>query len=182
MLVHIKGVDETPEEATFLIENSAGQKGKIGSSLEEVKDLMEAIDSDRVGWCYDTCHGHAAGYEHGSSNLEYRNSKQIQNSKTETDSRTSNLADGTSNVLEEIENLDLLESLKVIHVNDSRDTFDSGRDRHDNLGEGNIPDEDLKVFLNDTRIKDIPLILEVPGFDKKGPDAKNVSILKSWIS
>lgn len=156
-------LDETPEEAIFLIENSAGQKGKLSSDLAEIRDLIEAVDSPRLRWCFDTCHAHAAGYDLGTRDKEQE---------------TSN----NKHVLDKIEELGLLESLAVIHVNDSRDLFDSGRDRHENLGEGEIDSQSFQTFLTDARIRSIPLILEVPGFDKKGPDAKNVNILKTWIN
>ena len=76
----------------------------------------------------------------------------------------------------------LWETLKVIHLNDSRDPFDSGRDRHDNIGKGNIGEEKLKRFLNNDKFLQIPLILEVPGFDGNGPDKENIDIVKNLIS
>ena len=153
-----KLLDATPADSTFLIENSAGQKGKLCSDLEEIRWLFDTVQGgERLGWCFDTCHAHAAGYSLG----------------TEPRSLTGKLA------LEEIERLQLWDLLKCIHVNDSRDDFDSGRDRHANLGEGNIPTEDLEYFVNHERVVPIPLILEVPGLDKKGPDAPNVEYLKN---
>lgn len=149
----------TPDDSTFLIENSAGQSGKLCSDLAEIKWLLErvAIGSSRLGWCFDTCHGHAAGYSLGK----------------EPRSLAGKL------LIEEITKYSLWDTLKCIHVNDSKDTFDSGRDRHENLGEGNIPTEDLRYFLNYEKVKEIPLLLEVPGFEGTGPDAKNVTYLKS---
>jgi len=136
---------KTPEDSTFIIENSAGQNGKIASDLSEVRWLMDQLKSDRVSWCFDTCHGFAAG----------------------------KALSGKDSVINEIEELGLLDTLACIHVNDSRDPFDSGRDRHANIGEGEIGLDILKEFLNDPRIKDIPLITEVPG-EGDGPNAENV--------
>jgi deoxyribonuclease IV len=138
-------LEKTPEDSRFIIENSAGQNGKIASDLSEVRWLMDQLKSDRVSWCFDTCHGFAAG----------------------------KLLSGKDSVINEIEELGLLDALACIHVNDSRDPFDSGRDRHANIGEGEIGLDILKEFLNDPRIKDIPLITEVPG-DGDGPNAENV--------
>lgn len=158
-------LESTPDDATFLIENSAGQKGKLSSDLAEIKDLLDAVNSPRLQWCFDTCHAHAAGYALGPG----ENLDQVQD------------GNNSKAVLDIIEEHKLLESLRVIHVNDSRDAFASGRDRHDNLGEGEIETQAFKSFVNDPRIESIPLVLEVPGFDKKGPDAKNLDILKSWL-
>lgn len=162
---------ETPDDSTFLIENSAGQKGKLCSDLGEIRWLLDRVaekmslkkgfgpgGSTRLGWCFDTCHAHAAGYAMGNQAHSLLG----------------------KNAIEEIEKYDLWKTLKCIHVNDSRDDFDSGRDRHANFGEGNIPQEDFEYFLNYDKVLEIPLLTEVPGFDKKGPDAKNISILKSY--
>jgi len=159
---------ETPEESVFLIENSAGQNGKIASDLEEIAELMRMVDNPRLAWCLDTCHAHAAGYrlveggEIGSGQAE--------------------LFGGKEKILvAEIEKLGLWERLACVHVNESRDTFGSGRDRHANLGDGEIGDDSLREFLAVEELESLPLILEVPGFDKKGPDKENVLLLKKLI-
>ena len=150
-------LETTPEDSTFLIENSAGQNGKIGSKMEEIVSLLEAVEKagsfvskKRLGWCFDTCHGFAAGYDLAS-------------------------------VVPELQKLGLLKTLRCIHVNDSRDPFASGRDRHDNIGDGQIPAPALRSFLNQPAILQIPLILEVPGLEKTGPDAENVLRLKKLV-
>ena len=144
-------LDKTPINSTFLIENSAGQNGKIASELQEIRWLLDSVGSPRLGWCMDTCHAYANGFE-------------LRNKETSTQ----------KNIFTEIDNLGLWDSLKVIHVNDSRDPFDSGRDRHANIGDGEIGNEVLASFLSHPKIKKLPLILEVPGLDGNGPDAENV--------
>ena len=151
---------ETPDESTFLIENSAGQKGKVCSDLSEIKWLLDQVKSPRLGWCFDTCHGFAAGYYMGSNPPTLTNH-------------------GNGSLLEEISRLNLWESLKCIHVNDSKGEFDSGLDRHENLGDGKIEREDLKHFLQHKQVKPIPLLLEVPGIAGDGPDAENVKRLRA---
>lgn len=154
-----KVLDQTPADSTLLIENSAGQKGKLHSNLEEIKwtldQLAEYVTSGRLGWCFDTCHAHAAGYQLGEQK--------------------------TNSAIETINKLSLWSTLKCIHVNDSRDDFDSGRDRHANIGDGQIPKEDLKYFLNFQKVTDIPLVTEVPGLDGKGPDKENVERIRKLI-
>ncbi len=194
-----KIVDGSPEGSKLLIENSAGQKGKIASELEEVKDLLGAVDSEKLGWCVDTCHCHAAGYCLGKKGeILWRSGASHRTRHAQDDTLAlASLASASNSrgqmnmfggerekskmLVEEIEKLGLWESLELVHVNGSRDGFGSGRDRHANLGEGEIADEDMREFVNHEKVKKIPLVLEVPGFEKKGPDRKNVEILKSWL-
>ncbi len=142
---------DAPADSTLLIENAAGQNGKIGSDLGEIQWLIENLADKRVGWCCDTCHAWAAGIP-------------------------------LTDLANQMEDAHLVESLKCIHVNDSRDPFASGRDRHANLGEGSISSEDFTTFLCDSRVVTKPLVLEVPGEDKQGPDAVNVERLKALLS
>lgn len=143
-----KILEKTPESSTFLMENSAGQNGKIASDLTELRWLLDAVNSPRLGWCLDTCHAFAAGHD---------------------------LMELPAKLTE----LDLWTTLKVIHVNDSRDPFASGRDRHANMGEGLIPAKQFKSFLNIPEVLSIPLITEAPGFDGEGPDEKNITRIKA---
>jgi len=151
----------TPTDSTFLIENSAGQQGKLCSELADIKWLFEQVNSDRLGWCFDTCHGFAAGYSLGEM---------------------VGLSSKPQTAAETITELDLWSKLKLVHVNDSRDPFDSGRDRHANLGEGQIPAADLAYFLSQAVPATVPLILEVPGLDGEGPDAENIQRLTTICS
>lgn len=171
-------LSQAPTGATFLIENSAGQNGKLNSDLAEIRWLLDQVNSSQLGWCFDTCHAHAAGYSLGKEvKVKAGQDALLVNETTEKEAKNVR----TETALEAISRLDMWSSLKVIHVNDSRDEFGSGRDRHANLGEGIIYQSDLKYFLNREEVKDIPLVLEVPGIDKKGPDAENVERLKGMI-
>lgn len=154
---------KTPQDSTLLLENSAGQKGKIASDLTEIKWLFDKINSKRVGWCVDTCHAFAAGYPLVGS------SKYTQNSTKD-------------DLVTVIKDLDLLNSLRCLHVNDSKTKFGSGNDRHANIGEGLIPQSDFKQFLNNQLLTDIPIITEVPGLDGKGPDKENIKRIKHLLS
>jgi deoxyribonuclease-4 len=75
-----------------------------------------------------------------------------------------------------------LNRLEVIHLNDSRDPFASLRDRHDNIGEGQVGIQVFKNILNNPKTKHLSFIIETPGFDDKGPDKKNLDILKNFIT
>ena len=138
-------------QTKFLIENSAGQKGKLCSQFSEISLLLRTINDSRLGWCYDTCHGWGAGISFGKS---------LENT---------------------LQQFDLVKSLVCLHVNDSKGAFGGGLDRHENLGEGKIGLKELEKFVNYPAFKNLPLIIETPGFDGQGPDKKNLDILKSLV-
>lgn len=141
----------TPEETHFIMENSGTRK--IGLLLREIGELVGRVKSPRFKVCLDTCHLFTAGY----------------------DIRTRKALDL---FLEEFDDVVGLERLELWHVNDSRDPFGSYRDRHENIGEGEIGPAAFRTLATHPKIKKLPLILEVPGFDGEGPDKKNVEILK----
>ncbi len=149
-----KVIEQTPEDTVFIAENAGTRK--IGTTLEELGNIVRDVNHERLKICLDTCHLHAAGYDL-SSRKKF------------------------DEFFLEFDKIIGLEKLEVIHVNDSRDPFGSNRDRHENIGEGQISSEVFKSLVNSPITKDIPLILEVPGFDKKGPDKKNLDIFKSYI-
>jgi deoxyribonuclease-4 len=79
---------------------------------------------------------------------------------------------------EEMEKLPFLDRVELIHLNDSRDPFGSGRDRHENIGQGQIGLENFRMIVNHPKLKHLPFILEVPGFADRGPDEQNIQIIK----
>lgn len=148
----------TPTDSVLLIENSAGQKGKVNSDLAEIRWLLDQVDSPRLGWCLDTCHAFSAGYGF-------------------TPDQT-----GQELLSQAIAKYKLWPSLKMIHVNESKGRLGGGIDRHANLGEGLITDSGLKRFLGEPEVQSIPLILEVPGRDGNGPDKPNLDRLKALVN
>lgn len=154
-------IDEADSSVPLLIENSAGQNGKLCSQLDEIRQLIDAVDrGNKLGWCYDTCHGWAAGF---------------------TATGYSEPEKESMDLFAEIEENKLWDSLRVIHVNDSRDPFHSGRDRHANIGEGTIPTEEMQAIMNHEKLREVPLILEVPGQDNNGPDAVNIERVRQLL-
>jgi deoxyribonuclease-4 len=156
---HLRQVMEraNPTSARLLIENNAGMGGCVGARFEELRAMMDAVGDPRIGVCFDTCHAFASGY----------------------DERTPEAASAT---LDEWERVVGLEKLEVVHCNDSQTGLGSNRDRHANIGHGEIGEEGFRALLHDPRLSDVPFILEVPGFDGKGPDAANLEILRRLAS
>lgn len=165
-----KVLEASPDNCHFLMENAAGQQGKIGDDFEELRWLLDQLQDSRMGWCLDTCHAFASGYSLGRDH-----------SRITAKALGKNEAARAGSAQEVISDLNLWDTLHCVHVNDSRDPFGSGRDRHENLGEGLIPEADLQYFLNLPELSNVPLILEVPGEHNEGPDAANIHRLQALV-
>lgn len=146
----IDAAAEQDSQTPFLIENSAGQKGKLCSDLNEVRWLLDRVDRPNLGWCYDTCHGWAAGY-----------------SATQP-------ADHDHDLFATLDALNLWTGLRCVHMNDSRDPFASGRDRHANIHDGTLTTQEWQALTQHPKFSQVPVITEVPGLDGNGPDAENI--------
>lgn len=146
----------SPGDSYLILENTAGAGGTIGRDFKEIAAIFKGVDSPRLKLCLDTQHIFAAGF----------------------DIRTS---EGIEGMIGDLEKQVGLDQLIVIHCNDSKTEFNLGRDRHENIGEGLIGKEAFKVILNHPKLQHLPFILEVPGFEGTGPDAKNIKILESLV-
>ena len=143
-------------EVQLILETSAGAGGNIGGQFNQLGELLKAVNDPRAKICLDIQHVFAAGYEiHTKIGLEM--------------------------AIEEFDREIGLENLVVVHVNDSKTEFSSGKDRHDNIGAGAIGSDGFGQLLQHPVFKNLPLILEVPGFENTGPDVKNLSILRSLV-
>ena len=142
-----------PQHTRLLIENNAGTGGCVGARFEEIRAMIDAVGDDRVRSCFDTCHAFASGYD----------------LRTEADARR---------VIDDWDRVVGLDRLDAIHCNDSMTGLGSNRDRHQNIGLGEIGEEGFRALLHDPRLDKLPFILEVPGFEGLGPDAANVAILR----
>ena len=155
----IKILDETPTNTKLALENMAGQGGVIGATFEELGMLLDGVDSDRLGVCFDTCHAFAAGYD-------------ISNSE------------GVDSTMIEFDAAIGFEKLLVVHANDSLMELGGNRDRHENIGQGFIGDDGFKAILGHSAFAEVPFLLEVPGYPTddsekgNGPDLQNVNHLK----
>ncbi|NPA52886.1 MAG: deoxyribonuclease IV [Aquificae bacterium] len=128
---------KTQTKTVFLLETLAGQKGEIGKTTQELKELLEAVPDQRAGICIDTCHIFSAGYR-------------------------INTEEGFDAYKTELEALIGLDRVKLIHCNDSKTPFNSRKDRHQHIGEGYIGIKGFEIFLNDSYLGKLPYIIETP--------------------
>jgi len=147
-------LSNSPQDVWLVIENSAGMGNHIGSKFVEIGRIMEAVDDPRMKVCLDTQHCFAAGYDMVTP-------------------------EGIEKAMEEFDREIGLTNLVAVHANDSKPPFASGVDRHENLGEGQMGLDAFVAIMSHPAFRDVPFILEVPGFDNKGPDKQNMETLRS---
>ena len=138
-------------DVTIALETMAGKGSEIGTSFEFFRSFLERFPlSSRIGICLDTCHIHDAGYD---------------------------LSDPEA-ILDEFDRLIGLNRLKAVHLNDSKNPRGARKDRHENLGYGEIGFARLNAFAHCKRLENIPIILETPYHNEKPPYAKEISLLR----
>ncbi|MBN1162942.1 MAG: deoxyribonuclease IV [Candidatus Krumholzibacteriota bacterium] len=138
----------------ILLENTSGQGNYLGHSFEQLARMREMVEEkSRVGFCFDTCHGFAAGYDLTSRRAYEETFRAFDRALS-------------------------LENLKAFHLNDSKTGLGSRKDRHTHIGKGELGLEPFRLLVNDPRFEKIPMVLETP----KGPDLKedieNLSVLR----
>ena len=120
---------------TVLLETMAGKGSEVGGRFEELKAIIDAVGSDHVGVCMDTCHVYDAGYD---------------------------IVSDLDGVLAEFDRVVGLDRLKVLHINDSKNPFASHKDRHECIGQGSLGVGTFANIVNHPILKDKPMILETP--------------------
>ena len=141
------------EVTWILLENSAGAGGTIGRSVDELAVLVDRLNRHpRLGICLDSCHLWVSG-------VDVTDTAALDELVAEVDGRMG------------------LDRLRCLHVNDAQAGLGSNRDRHANVGEGELG-EGLGAFLSHPRLQGLPMILEVPGPDGHGPDANEIAKLR----
>ncbi|MGH2916173.1 MAG: deoxyribonuclease IV [Solirubrobacteraceae bacterium] len=132
------------------LENTAGAGGTLGRSFAELAALIDAAGGDaRLGVCMDSCHLLASGY----------------------DIRTSS---GLSTTIDEFHRAVGIARLGSLHLNDSQTPLGSNRDRHANIGEGELGERGCSAFLSEPRFEGLAVVLETPGRDRQGPTREEV--------
>ena len=120
---------------TVLLETMAGKGSEVGGRFEELKLILDAVGSNRVGVCLDTCHVYDGGYD---------------------------IVNNLDGVLSEFDRVIGLDRLKALHLNDSKNPFGSHKDRHECIGRGSLGLDAFKAVLNHPALKGLPMILETP--------------------
>ena len=146
-------LSQAPEGPCLVLENMAGMGQHIGAKFEDIGRILKAVDSPRLKVCLDTQHSFAAGYDLTTK-------------------------PGIEAMIDEFDREVGVSNLFAVHANDSKRPCGSGVDRHDNIGEGFIGEEGFAAIMGNPAFQDVPFLLEVPGFEGKGPDRQNIDILK----
>lgn len=151
-------IEKAPKSPKILLETMAGQGSTIGSTFEELGQIVDfAHHKKNIGFCLDTCHIFAAGYD----------------IRTPTHYTA---------VMRQWETILGFKNLQAIHLNDSAKKLGSRVDRHEHIGSGNLGIESFELLMNDMRLWDIPKILETPKDTEFADDQKNIKKLIETLS
>lgn len=146
---------DTPDDVTLLMETTAGQGTVLNSRFEELANIIELCKGHkRLAVCLDTCHVFSAGY----------------------DLRTPETYAAT---FEQFDKTVGMDRLKVVHCNDSKNPFDSRKDRHEHVGVGTLGAVAFQCLVNDPRMELVPILVETP--EAETEHATNVQKLWNWI-
>lgn len=140
-----------PEQTTtVLLETMAGKGSEVGSRFEELRAIIDRIRLDeKIGVCLDTCHVYDAGYD---------------------------IVHDLDGVLEEFDAIIGINRLKAIHINDSKNPFESHKDRHETIGGGSIGLEAFERIINHPQLRKLPFYLETP--NEVDGYAREIALLK----
>jgi deoxyribonuclease IV len=146
-----------PPPVSVLLENTAGMGSSIGHTFEQLAAILDGIsDADRVGFCLDTCHLFAAGYDISTE-------------------------PGYSQTLHLWKRLIGILKIRAFHLNDCRKSLGCRVDRHTHIGQGCIGLEAFRCLVNDGRFRSIPKILETPKDETLAEDIMNLATLRSLL-
>ena len=139
-------------DVKIAIETMAGKGSEIGTCFEDVKKILDTCKyPERLGVCLDTCHVHDAGYN----------------------------VNEPDELLAEFDRIIGLDRLLVVHLNDSKNIRGAHKDRHENLGYGEIGFEALCKIANHPLLRNIPKILETPYINEKAPYSDEIRMLRA---
>ena len=146
---------EDDSEVLIALETMAGKGGEIGRTFEELRIIYDGVQKkDRLRVCFDTCHVHDAGYD---------------------------LVHDYEGVFQKFDEVIGLSQIAVFHINDSMNPCGAHKDRHANIGKGEIGFETLYKVVHDPRFLGIPKILETPYLCAEGEEKKTIPPYKEEI-
>ena len=150
----VKGLDivnEDNDDLIIALETMSGKGTEVGITFEEIAKILSKVKKpEMLGVCLDTCHIHDAGYD----------------------------MDNFDKILEQFDKVIGLDRLNVIHLNDSKNVRGAKKDRHANIGEGEIGFENLKYVVDHPKLKNIVKILETPFIDGNPPYKEEIAALR----
>ena len=150
----IRFILDRSARAMVLLENSVGAGGLLGAEFDDLAEMLRLLDHDpRIGFCLDTAHLFATGW----------------------DLRT---PAGIDAMIQAFDRTVGWRYVRLVHLNDSKSALGSRVDRHENIGEGWIGPDGFRALLSHPRLRPLSGIIETPGFEKEGPDRKNITRLK----
>lgn len=133
---HLNEVLYPEMTTTVLLETMSGKGSEVGRSFEEIRKIIDGTElSDKLGVCLDTCHVYDAGYD---------------------------VVNNLDDVLDAFDRIIGIDRLKAIHINDSKNPFESHKDRHEVIGGGFIGIEAFERIINHKSLRDLPFFLETP--------------------
>lgn len=135
---------EIPEDVRILLENTAGKGTTVGRTFEQLREMVRVsgLDYSDVGFCLDTCHMYAAGFNMTSE-------------------------DKLNEIVDRADEILGLSNVHLLHLNDSKHPLESEKDEHAHIGEGHIGERAFELFINHSGLRDKPMVLETP-VDGKG--------------
>lgn len=141
-----------PEMTTcVLLETMSGKGSEVGRDFREIKEIIDKVKlSDKVGVCLDTCHVYDAGYD---------------------------IVNNLDGVLKEFDEIIGLNRLRAIHINDSKNPFESHKDRHEVIGGGSIGVDAFSHIINHPALRELPFFLETP--NELSGYKEEIALLKS---
>lgn len=168
------------QPVTICLENTAGGGSTLGRSFEELATLARYIHDEagadaqgRIGFCLDTCHALAAGYDLSATDPATTKKRTIPQARAAAQA-----------VLDDFHHHCGIANLRVLHLNDSKGALASHLDRHEHIGQGHVAKGAFAAILNHPALAAVPKILETPkGLDDQGRpwDARNLATLKRLI-
>ena len=148
----IKEALSETDRCPLLLEDTAGAGGTLGRSFEELGELLSAAGGNRrLGICLDSCHLFASGY----------------------DIRT---VPGLTETMDEFDSVVGIKRLGALHLNDSQGKLGSNRDRHANIGTGELGERGCAAYLSEPRFDKLPLVLETQGPEHQGPTPEEIEL------
>ena len=142
-----------PEQTTtVLLETMSGKGSEVGKSFEEIRAILDRVElQEHMGVCLDTCHVYDAGYD---------------------------IVDHLDDVLEGFDRVVGLSKLKAVHLNDSKNPFESHKDRHEKIGEGSLGLAAFERIVTHPALAGLPFYLETP--NELDGYAKEIALLRGF--